>query len=88
MPMNLTQFKSDLGDALKEAAQLNDQDNVDKDDALQNIADRVASAIDAYIRTAKVSTQVSTSVTGSCATPSGPGTIQGTGTGTGTGSLS
>ena len=38
MALNLAKFKTDLGTALKEAAALNDKDNVAKDTALQNIA--------------------------------------------------
>ena len=45
MSLNLAKFKTDLGTALKEAAALNDKDNVAKDTALHNIADKLADKI-------------------------------------------
>jgi len=48
-----------------------------EDDSMDYYAEQLATIIDAYIKTATVST----TVTGSCATPAGPGTIAGTGTG-------
>jgi len=86
MALNLQQFKTDLGTALKEAAALNDKDNVAKDTALQNIADRLADKIDAYIKTAKVSVTVAQGIAVSVEPSSGQGAT--TGTGSGTGSLS
>ena len=58
MALNLAKFKTDLGTALKEAAAINDKDNVAKETALQNIADKLADKIDAYIKTATVSVTV------------------------------
>lgn len=52
------------------------------DDAAAKVAEAVANRVDAYIKTATIT--VNTSVTGVCATPSGPGTITGAGSGTGT----
>ena len=77
MALNLTQFKKDLKSALKTAQGKNQKDGVDSDTALGNLADELAAQIDAYIKTATVST----TVTGSCATPAGAGTIEGSGTG-------
>lgn len=88
MALNLAKFKTDLKAALKTAADKNNKDGVDLDTALGNLADEIATQVDAYIKTATVNvTSVTTSVTGTCATPSGAGTIAGTGTGTGTGNL-
>lgn len=82
MALNLAKFKTDLGTALKEAAALNDKDNVAKDKALQNIADK----IDAYIKTATVSVTVAQGIAVSVEPSSGQGST--TGTGSGSGSLS
>ncbi len=48
------------------------------EDALADLADKIATAIDSYVKSATVNT----AVTGTCATPAGPGTITGTGNGT------
>lgn len=88
MSLNLTKFKSDLKDALLEAKKKNQQDGVESDKAMENLANEIATVIDGYIKTATVSTTVSTTVTGTCATPAGPGTIEGSGSGSGSGSLS
>jgi hypothetical protein len=45
--------------------------------ALSDLADKLATAIDTYIKSATVST----TVTGACTTPAGAGTIAGKGTG-------
>ena len=86
MALNLSKFKSDLKAALKTAQASNfdlDPSNPDtaKDKAMENLANAIAEQVDAYIKTATVSTTVSTTVTGACATPAGPGTIEGAGTG-------
>lgn len=86
MSLNLAQFKTDLGMALKEAAALNDKDNVAKDTALQNVADKLAEKIDAYIKTATVSVTVAQGIAVSVEPSSGQGAT--TATGSGTGSLS
>jgi hypothetical protein len=86
MALNLQQFKTDLGTALKEAAALNDKDNVAKETALQNVANKLAEKIDAYIKTATVSVTVAQGITVSVEPSSGQGAT--TGTGSGTGSLS
>lgn len=86
MALNLAKFKTDLGTALKEAAALNDKDNVAKETALQNIANKLADKIDAYIKTATVSVTVSSGIEVQVTPSSGQGAT--TGTGSGTGSLS
>ena len=84
MALNLATFKANLKTALLRAPAKNQNDNVNIDTALGNLADEIAAAVDKYIKTATVST----TVTGTCATQSGAWTIAGTGTGSGTGSLS
>lgn len=86
MSLNLAQFKTDLGTALKEAAALNDKDNVAKETALQNVANKLAEKIDAYIKTAEVSVTVAQGIAVSVTPSSGQGAT--TETGSGTGSLS
>lgn len=86
MSLNLAQFKTDLGTALKEAATLNDKDNVAKETALQNVANKLAEKIDAYIKTATVSVTVAQGIAVSVEPSSGQGAT--TSTGSGTGSLS
>lgn len=86
MALNLTKFKTDLGTALKEAAALNDKDNVAKETALQNIANKLAEKIDAYIKTATVSVTVEKGISVSVTPSSGQGST--TATGSGSGSLS
>ena len=78
MALNLVKFKTDLGTALKEAAALNDKDNVAKETALQNVAK--------YIKTATVSVTVAQGIAVSVEPSSGQGST--TGTGSGSGSLS
>ncbi len=53
-----------------------------------DVVDRMVAALDEWIKTATVTVNVQTNVTGTCATPSGAGTIAGTGTGTCTGQIS
>jgi len=86
MALNLEKFKTALGTALKEAAALNDKDNVAKETALQNVANKLAEKIDAYIKTATVSVTVAKGIAVSVTPSSGQGTT--TATGSGTGSLS
>lgn len=86
MALNLAKFKTDLGTALKEAAALNDKDNVAKETALQNVANKLAEKIDAYIKTATVSVTVEQGIAVSVEPSSGLGAT--TGTGSGSGSLS
>jgi hypothetical protein len=86
MALNLAKFKTDLGTALKEAAALNDKDNVAKETALQNVANKLAEKIDAYIKTATVSVTVSSGIAVQVTPSSGQGAT--TATGSGTGSLS
>lgn len=86
MALNLEKFKTDLGTALKEAAALNDKDNVAKETALQNVANKLAEKIDAYIKTAKVSVTVSSGIAVQVTPSSGQGAT--TATGSGSGSLS
>ena len=86
MSLNLSKFKTDLGTALKEAAALNDKDNVAKETALQNVANKLAEKIDAYIKTATVTVTVAQGIAVSVTPSSGQGAT--TATGSGTGSLS
>lgn len=86
MALNLAKFKTDLGTALKEAAALNDKDNVAKETALQNVANKLAEKIDAYIKTATVSVTVEKGIAVSVTPSSGQGAT--TETGSGSGSLS
>lgn len=86
MALNLAKFKTDLGTALKEAAAINDKDNVAKETALQNVANKLAEKIDAYIKTATVSVTVSSGIAVQVTPSSGQGAT--TSTGSGTGSLS
>ena len=83
MALNLAKFKTDLGTALKEAAALNDKDNVAKETALQNVANKLAEKIDAYIKTAKVSVTVSSGIAVQVTPSSGQGATIATGSGTG-----
>lgn len=83
MSLNLAQFKTDLGTALKEAASLNDKDNVSKETALQNVANKLAEKIDAYIKTATVSVTVSSGIEVQVTPSSGQGATIATGSGTG-----
>ena len=83
MALNLAKFKTDLGTALKEAAALNDKDNVAKATALQNIANKLAEKIDAYIKTATVSVTVSSGIAVQVTPSSGQGATIATGSGTG-----
>lgn len=83
MALNLAKFKTDLGTALKEAAALNDKDNVAKETALQNVANKLAEKIDAYIKTATVSVTVEKGIAVSVTPSSGQGATVATGSGTG-----
>lgn len=83
MALNLAKFKTDLGTALKEAAALNDKDNVAKETALQNVANKLAEKIDAYIKTATVSVTVSSGISVQVTPSSGQGATIATGSGTG-----
>ena len=83
MSLNLVKFKTDLGTALKEAAALNDKDNVAKETALQNVANKLAEKIDAYIKTATVSVTVSSGIAVQVTPSSGQGSTIATGSGTG-----
>lgn len=83
MALNLAKFKTDLGTALKEAAALNDKDNVAKETALQNVANKLAEKIDAYIKTATVSVTVSSGIAVQVTPSSGQGATIATGSGTG-----
>ena len=88
MALDLATFNADLKTALLRTPTKNQNDNVDAATAMGNLADEIATEVDKYIKTATVSTNVSTTVTGTCVTPQGGGTIQGTGSGSGSGSLS
>ncbi len=90
MALNLTQFKADLKTALLKAQAKNQKDGVTADAAMENLANEIATEVDKYIRSGTVKTQVdvtsvTTTVTGTCATPAGAGTIAGSGSGTGSG---
>ena len=83
MALNLAKFKTDLGTALKEAAALNNKDNVAKETALQNVANKLAEKIDAYIKTATVTVTVAQGIAVSVTPSSGQGATVATGSGTG-----
>lgn len=83
MALDLAKFKTDLGTALKEAAALNDKDNVAKETALQNVANKLAEKIDAYIKTATVTVTVAQGIAVSVTPSSGQGATIATGSGTG-----
>ena len=90
MALNLTKFKADLKTALLRAQSKNQKDGMDSDTAMENLANEIATEVDKYIRSGTVKTQVdvtyvTTTVTGTCATPAGAGTIAGSGNGTGIG---
>ena len=90
MALNLTKFKADLKTALLRDQSKNQKDGMDSDTAMENLANEIATEVDKYIRSGTVKTKVdvtsvSTTVTGTCATPAGAGTISGTGNGTGSG---
>lgn len=90
MALNLTKFKVDLKTALLREQSKNQKDGMDSDTAMENLANEIATEVDKYIRSGTVKTKVdvtsvSTTVTGTCATPAGAGTIAGTGNGTGSG---
>ena len=86
MALNLAKFKTDLKAALLKAQKKNQKDGVDTDTALGNLADEIATEVDKYIKTAKVSVTVAEGIAVSVEPSSGQGAT--TGTGTGTGSLS
>lgn len=54
MALNLTKFKSDLKAALLSAQAKNQKDGVGIDTAMGNLADEIATQVDAYIKTAVV----------------------------------
>ena len=90
MSLNLTKFKADLKTALLRAQSKNQKDGMDSDTSMENLANEIATEVDKYIRSGTVKTKVdvtsvSTTVTGTCATPAGAGTIAGSGNGTGIG---
>ena len=90
MALNLTNFKADSKTALLKAQAKNQKDDMDPDTAMENLANEIATEVDKYIRSGTVKTQVdvtsvTTTVTGTCATPAGAGTIAGSGNGTGIG---
>ena len=90
MALNLTKFKADLKTALLKAQAKNQKDGMDSDTSMENLANEIATEVDKYIRSGTVKTKVdvtsvSTTVTGTCATPAGAGTIAGSGNGTGIG---
>ena len=63
---------------------------MDSDTAMENLANEIATEVDKYIRSGTVKTKVDvtsvrTTVTGTCSTPAGAGTIAGSGKGTGSG---
>lgn len=106
MALNKNTLIADLKAALKTAAAANEKLDPKAEDvqdvAMQNLANALAGAIDTYVRTAEVNTQVSTAVsveindvtvkqnTGGSGSTVGyaRGSASGTGSGTGKGSLS
>lgn len=86
MALNLAKFKSNLKTALLNAQKKNQKDGVDTDTALGNLADEIATQVDAYIKTATVSVTVSSGIEVQVTPSSGQGAT--TATGSGSGSLS
>lgn len=86
MALNLTKFKTDLKTALLKAQAKNQKDGVSVDTALGNLADEIATQVDAYIKTATVTVTVAQGIAVSVEPSSGQGST--TGTGSGSGSLS
>ena len=90
MALNLTKFKADLKTTLLRAQSKNQKDGMDSDTSMENLANEIATEVDKYIRSGTVKTQVDvtsviTTVTGTCSTHAGAGTIAGSGSGTGSG---
>lgn len=73
MALNKEILKTQIKDAF--ISQLDKEQNTLL--CIDDLAGKIASAVDVYVRSAIVTT----TVTGTCATPSGAGTIVGTGTG-------
>jgi hypothetical protein len=69
--------KEDLKGALKAIFNEAKTKEKNQDEVIDWVAEQFANAIDEYVRSAKVTTDV----TGTCQTPSGSGTISGKGTG-------
>lgn len=86
MALNLAKFKTDLKTALLKAQAKNQKDGVSVDTALGNLADEIATQVDAYIKTATVSVTVSSGIAVQVTPSSGKGAT--TATGSGSGSLS
>lgn len=86
MALNLAKFKTDLKAALLKAQVKNQKDGVDTNTALGNLADEIATEVDKYIKTAKVSVTVAQGIAVSVEPSSGQGAT--TSTGSGSGSLS
>lgn len=86
MALNLAKFKTNLKTALLKAQKKNQKDGVDTDTALGNLANEIATEVDAYIKTATVSVTVAKGIAVSVEPSSGQGAT--TATGSGTGSLS
>ena len=84
MALNLAKFKSNLKTALLNAQKKNQKDGVDTDTALGNLADEIATQVDAYIKTATVSVTVSSGIEVQVTPSSGQGSTTGTGSGSGT----
>ena len=83
MALNLAKFKSNLKTALLNAQKKNQKDGVDTDTALGNLADEIATQVDAYIKTATVSVTVSSGIEVQVTPSSGQGATIATGSGTG-----
>ncbi|MBR4137839.1 MAG: hypothetical protein IKU05_05450 [Bacteroidales bacterium] len=73
MALNKAILQKAIADAFAEQRNLKS----DPESAATKLADAIATAIDDYIKSGDVS--VTTQVTGTCATPSGAGSIAGTG---------
>ena len=86
MPMVVAQLRADLTADLRAIFEDLDPHKTAAQKA-QEIATVIADRVDAYIRTATVSTVVTTAVVATV-TPPPPTNVLGAGTGTGTGSLS
>lgn len=74
MALNKDTLKQALIDAFSKQRSI----KKDPESAAEKLAEDIARAVDDFVKSGTVS--VTTEVTGSCATPSGAGTIAGTGT--------
>lgn len=73
MALNTVSLKTAIKNLLQEMVQENDSES-----GMDTFADKLSKAMETFVK----SGTVNTTVTGTCATPAGAGTISGNGTGT------